>query len=258
MDPIQNPSPTSQNLIDFLNGLQASQRKFLADINKSIETLPAIEQFEAASVFSYAIKSMQSAVQYIASEMANAERKVSDMVNAVPVIIAGDCNRMIEEKVTAGDLLKKDAAILITDANAAAQKAANDRETSVRDEIKLLATRRSELFTAKSETEPALLSREIVDKLSDEFIKADDYAAKAAKLAGRLKEVQELGVEVPQLLARAADLPLDDGGDAQFSDQLSMIKSVAGSAGGKKKESVPAPFAGSQSHANTADLAGVF
>ena len=126
--------------------------------------------------------------------------------------------------------------------------------------IQLLASRRAELCTAKVGSDgkevPALLSREIAEKLPDDLLKADDYLVKAGIIASRLGEVQALGVNVPQLLARAHELPLDEAGTAQFKDQLSMIKGAVDESKGTKGgsgPSAPAPFAMAQDGAGKGD-----
>jgi hypothetical protein len=163
-----------------------------------------------------------------------------------------------KSKIEAGDYLSKEVAAQT--AQAAAEKAANDRETEVVTRIQLLASRRIELCTAKivdGKEVAALLSRETADKLPDDLLKGDDYLEKAGIIASRLKDVEALGVKAPQLLARAQELPLDEAGTTQFQDQLTMIKDAVAESKGTRNTEQPgttgAPFAMSHEGAGKGD-----
>lgn len=258
----------------FLQSLIDAKNKFLADCNAAIKPLPPIEQTEAASLASYAIRELNSAMQWITNVCMQFDSQTKDLIERGQQILA-DYNKaqtdaaiaagdlIPKSKIEAGDYLSKEVAT--ANCNAAAEAAANARETEVVTRIQLLASRRAELYTPKVGTDgkevPALLSREVVEKLPDDLLKADDYLARVTIIASRLNEVQALGVNVPQLLARAYELPLDDAGTATFNDQLSMIKSAVGDSKPKPgaKANVTAPFAVRTEAAHPAsELEGVF
>lgn len=224
----------------FLQELLNAKNKFLADANSALKPLPPIEQHEASSVVGFAIRELNNCFQWITTTCMRLDTDLAELIARGEQIIA-DCNaKFVEDKVTAGELIPKakiEAGDYLTkevaqqNCQAAAEKAANDREIEVVERLQLLASRRVELYTPKvadGKEVPALLSREVVDKLPDELLKGDDYLTKVGIIASRLGEVQALGVNVPKLLARAYELPLDDAGSAQFADQLSMIKDAAG------------------------------
>ncbi len=249
-----------QNLIDTKN-------KFLADVNTAVKPLPPIEQHEATTVVGYALRDINHAIQWITNTCMQLDSQVKDYIERGQQILADTMKAHVDElvskgelipkaKVEAGDYLTKETAQSI--ANGAAEKAANEREQLVRQEIQLLASRRAELSTPKTSMdgvapggepkviEPALLTRDIVDKLPDDLIKGDDYREKAGLVANRLKDINALGVPVPKLLARAHELPLDETGETQFREQLSMIQTAVEQTGGrrtKESERLPAPFA---------------
>lgn len=251
----ENPDKAnSQQFIDFLQGLQKMKDSFLKNCNTQLATLPPIEQHEATTVVGSAVRQLNSAFAWIAAEMQNMDRQIIDIINAVPVVIANETGAYLKKQIEAGDILSKDTALAQqTDAINVAVKA---REDAVRLEFTTVLSRKAELVTAKSATEPAILSREVADKLPIEFLMADDYMAKAHKLASRLKDVSELGVEVPQLLSQATEFPLDEAGDKRFGDQLSMLRSVAGTV--PKPAGAPNPLAQNSNTENAgSDLVGL-
>jgi hypothetical protein len=266
----------------FLQSLIDAKNKFLSDANTAIKPLPPVEQHEASSVVGFAIRELNQAYQWITNTCMQLDVQVKDYVERGNQILADMNKAFVEDLVTKGELIPKakiesgdylSKEVAQSTAQAAAEKAANEREQTVRGEIKLLASRRLELCTPKTTMEgvasggepkvlePALLSRDISDKLPDDLLKADDYKEKAGIIAKRLSDINSLGVNVPGLLQRAHELPLDDTGDTQFSEQLSSIKTAVDQARGGKKTEDPAarlPFAQRQSDATVPDLAGVF
>lgn len=267
----------------FLQGLIESRDKFLKDVNAAIKPLPPVEQHEAASVVGYALREINSAYQWITNACMQLDTPLKDYIERGNQILADMNKAFVEDLVTKGELIPKakidsgdylSKEVAQSTAQAAAEKAANDREAVVRGEIKLLASRRGELCTPKTTMEgvatggepkvlePALLSRDIADKLPDDLLKADDYKEKAGIIAKRLSDINSLGVNVPGLLQRAHELPLDETGDTQFTEQLSSIKTAVDQARGGKKTEEPAarlPFAQRRSaDATGTELAGVF
>lgn len=254
----------------FLNELLAAKNKFMADANTALKPLPPIEQHEASSVVGFAIRELNNCFQWITTTCMRLDSDLQELITRGEQIIA-DCNKAyVESEVTAGNLIPKakiEAGDYLTkevaqaNCNAAAEAAANARETEVVDRLKLLASRRSELSTpsvADGKEVPALLSREIADKLSDEMLRADDWKEKAGVIAARLKEVNDLGVSIPELLTRAAELPLDDAGNTAFKEQLSMIKTAVGEKPGGKRV-ITAPLASGPGKATgTSDYEGCF
>lgn len=258
----------------FLQSLVDAKNKFLADCNAAIKPLPPVEQNEAASLAGYAIRELNSAMQWITNICMQFDSNTKDLIergnqiladyNKAQVAAAIESGELIPKaKIEAGDYLTKEVAQ--QNCQAAAEKAANDREIEVVDRMKLLSSRRVDLYTPKlvdGKEVPALLSREVVDKLPDDLLKGDDFLTKVEVIASRLSEVQALGVNVPQLLARAYELPLDDNGSAQFKDQLSMIRDAVGEAkpGATKPASggVIAPFASRATSTKSAELEYVF
>lgn len=242
----------------FLQSLIDAKNKFLADCNTALKPLPPVEQHEASSTVGYAIREMNSALQWITNTCLQLDVQLKDYVERANQMIA-DANKAFvaseiekgelipKARLEAGDYLTKEVAAQT--AQAAAEKAANERETEVVSRLQLLASRRAELYTPtvkEGKEVPALLSREMVEKLPDELLRGDDYLAKAGIIASRLGEVQALGVNVPRLLARAQELPLDEAGAAQFQDQLSMIKAAVDESKGTRtgaNATVTAPFA---------------
>lgn len=257
----------------FLQSLVDAKNKFLADCNAAIKPLPPVEQNEAASLAGYAVRELNSAMQWITNICLQFDTQTKDLIergqqiladyNTAQVAAAIEAGELIPKaKIEAGDYLSKDVAT--ANCQAAAEAAANAREIEVVDRMKLLSSRRVELYTPKlvdGKEVPALLSREVVDKLPDDLLKGDDFLTKVQVIASRLSEVQALGVNVPQLLARAYELPLDDAGSAQFKDQLSMIKDAVGDTkpgATKPPGSVMAPFATRATTTQSAELEGVF
>ena len=266
----------------FLEDLIKAKDKFLSDANAALKPLPPVEQHEASSVVGFALRELNSAYQWITNTCMQLDVQVKDYIERGQQILA-DCNKACVEdlvskgevipkaKIDSGDYLSKE--VVADQMKAAAEKAANDREAAIRSEITLLASRRTELCTPKTTKdgvtqggepkvlEPALLSREIVDKLPDDLLKADDYKEKAGIIAKRLGDINKLGVNVPGLLQRAHELPLDDAGEGQFREQLSMITTTADQLRGKKTEEpvVRLPFAQRQKdNSDLPELAGVF
>jgi hypothetical protein len=253
----------------FLTQLVETKNKFITDMNAALKPLPPIEQHEASTTVGYALREINSAFQWITTTCMRLDSDVKDYIERGQQILADMNKAHVDDLVNKGELIPKSAIeagdylskeVAASTAQAAAEAAANDREKAVRQEIQLLASRRVELCTAKTSMdgvapggepkviEPALLSREIVDKLPDDLIKGEDYLDKAKLIANRLKDVNALGVNVPQLLARAHELPLDDSGETLFREQLSMIKAAVDEAGGTAKPggstgTAPAPLA---------------
>ena len=259
----------------FLKSLIDAKNKFLADCNAAIKPLPPIEQNEASTVAGYAIRELNSALQWITNTCMQLDTQMADYVeraqqiladyNTAQVAAAIEAGELIPKaKIEAGDYLTKEVAQ--QNCQAAAEKAANDREIEVVERLQLLSTRRTALYTPTvgpdGKEVAALLSREVVEKLPDDLLKGDDYLAKIQIIASRLSEVQALGVNVPKLLARAYELPLDEAGSAQFTDQLSMIKEAAGDPKpGTTKPAgsgVIAPFATRATATQSAELECVF
>lgn len=259
----------------FINDLLAAKNKFLADANTALKPLPPIEQHEASSVVGFAIRELNSCFQWITTTCMRMDSDLQDLIARGNEIIADQNKKYVAEQVSAGELIPKskiEAGDYLTkevaqqNCQAAAEKAANDREIEVVERLQLLASRRTELYTptvgADGKEVPALLSREIVEKLPDDLLKGENYLENIKIITGRVGEVQALGVNVPKLLARAYELPLDDAGSAQFADQLSMIKDAAGDPKPPKSggAAANAPLAmrtanaGEQSH----ELEGVF
>lgn len=267
----------------FLQSLIDAKNKFLTDANAALKPLPPIEQHDASTAVGFAIREMNSAFQWITTTCMRLDSDLQELIGRGNQIIADLNKAHVEELVTKGDLIPKSKIdsgdylskeVAQSSAQAAAEAAANERETAVRGEIKLLASRRVELHTPKTTMEgvasggdpkvlePALLSRDIADKLPDDLLKADDYKEKAGIIAKRLSDINSLGVNVPGLLQRAHELPLDETGDTQFTEQLSSIRTAVDQARGGKKADEPvvrAPFAQRQdAGASLPELAGVF
>lgn len=255
----------------FLQSLIDAKNKFLADCNAAIKPLPPIEQNEASSVAGYAVRELNSALQWITNTCMQLDTQMKDYVERAQQILADYNKAQVAAAIEAGDLIPKakiEAGDYLTkevaqqNCQAAAEKAANDRETEVVERLQLLASRRVDLYTpkiAEGKEVPALLSREIVDKLPDELLKGDNYLDNIKIITGRVGEVLALKVNVPKLLARAYELPLDDAGSAQFADQLSMIKDAAGEGKQKpgEKTHVTTPFARRDESASYSELIAI-
>jgi hypothetical protein len=253
----------------FLQSLVDAKNKFLADCNAAIKPLPPIEQTEAASIASYAVRELNSAVQWMTNVCMQFDAQTKDLIERGQQILADYNKAQVDAAIAAGDLIPKakieagdylSKETATANCNAAALAAANAREVEVVERLNLLASRRSELYTptvgADGKEVPALLSREIVEKLPDELLKGDDYLANIKIITGRVGEVLALKVNVPQLLARAYELSLDDAGTAQFTEQLSMIKSAVGESKTKPgdKPPVTSPFARGVEAASQSEL----
>lgn len=255
----------------FLQSLVDAKNKFLADCNAAIKPLPPIEQTEAASIASYAVRELNSAVQWMTNVCMQFDAQTKDLIergqqiladyNKAQVSAAIEAGELIPKaKVEAGDYLSKETAI--ANCNAAAEAAANAREIEVVERLQLLTSRRAELYTPKvveGKEVPALLSREIVEKLPDEFLKGDDYLNNIKIITGRVGEYLALKVDVPQLLARSYELSLDAAGSAQFNEQLSMIKSAVGESKPKpgEKPAITTPFARRDEAASHSELIAI-
>jgi predicted nuclease with TOPRIM domain len=202
--------------------------------NETLKTLPPLEQYEKTSPIYAALQNTGYALDFI-------ERTALDLNNQLDAIDPERSAKELEDAaieagLKAGDLLRKSdfdaklkAGEFMTkeDAQAAADTAVKTCETRIREELKTVEARRTEISTAKGD-QPALVSQDIAARISFEVLKSDDYKEKVGKIAARLKELNELGVEVPKLLNAAVETPVDDAGEAQFSERLSDIRDVAG------------------------------
>lgn len=236
--------------------------------NDVLKTLPPLESFEKTSPIyaailqtGYALDFIEQTTQRLNGELdaIDPEKAIKDVANAELSrrIEAGDLipKEKLEEYLSKGDLMKKE------DAVTAATKAADDREKEVRGEILLVEQRRREISTPKEAGKPALLSSELAARLSSDLLKKDDYLALATKVANRVKQLVEEGLEVPSLLNAAADTATDEEGDNVFSERLSGMKEVAQKASGGRR-TAPEPLASGggsdNAKANAAEMAACF
>jgi hypothetical protein len=249
----------------FIEKLREMLKQTAQRANDTLKTLPPLEQYEKTTPIYAAIQNTGYALDFIerTAKDLNGQLDAIDPEAALKALgdaqveeglKSGDLLRKsdLEAKITAGELMRKE------DAQTAANKAADDREKMVRDRLKTVETRRKEVSTPKGD-QPALLSAELAARIPSEVLEADDYLDKVKKVAARVKDLNDLGVEVPQLLTAAVETPVDEKGEAQFTERLSLVKDVAGKASGKGEHvSAPEPFAHSGVSKESEDLVAVF
>ena len=241
-------TPNSKNPLVALIAQLRDQLKTVAKrANDKLKTLPPLEAFEKTAPAYSAVLNCGYALDFL-EQTANDMLRDLDAVDPEAAMTEG-AEDVLKLRIESGDLVPKavlekriaDGELLTKElAQAAADTAASNREKAVRDQLALVETRRKELSTPKSATEPALLTAELAGRLSSELLAADDYATRAAVVAQRVKDSNALGLELPDLLNSAAEIAVDEAGNKVFAERLSIVKSIAEKAnGGPIKE----PFA---------------
>lgn len=234
---------------EIFDAIRQQLSGFKTRCNELLKGLPPIEQVEASQELAWGLRNLHSTLKYQEEQCVNIEAKLSEYENKLKAEVETTVETRLAEKLTAGEYVTKDQA------TAAATSAADARETTVRNEIQLITTRRKELCTAVDDKTPAILSAEAVSLLPDSLLKGETYKADAVKVADRLKALSDLGVTTGGLVATAARLSVDAAGDTQFADQLSGVRQVADAVKGEKKPGnpapAPAPFAGGNTDKQT-------
>lgn len=204
-------------IIQKLQSLIVSARQ---SFNQAIKAMPPIEQFEASSEVSYLLRQMKGSGDYLKetfesfdTQLVSLQAKVDEYITSQ---VAAGVETTLQARLADGSLIKKD------DAEANLQAALQVREATVRAEIKKIRDRRAELATGEGAITP-----EVASLLSDAALAADDFKVRATKAATRVKELNDLGITIPHVLAEAANLPADEAGDAAFTDRAAAFRAVA-------------------------------
>lgn len=224
--------------LELISALRGNLKTVATRANEVLARMQPLEQHEKTSPIYAAVQSCGFAIDFLNNTVADINREL-DAIDPQAAIEAGAADIMtkkiasgelvtkevLEKRITDGELIKKE------DAQTAANLAADSREKAVRDELKIVETRRKEISTPKDANSKALVTAEIASRISSDVLKADNYVDQVTKIAGRLTELNELGIEIPtQLMNAATDTPLDEAGDGVFKDRLSMVKDIAGKA----------------------------
>lgn len=215
---------------DFITSLYQALNSFKTRCNDIVKRLPPIEQFEASSEIVHGIRCLTMYCAEVAGIAENLEAKAQEYEGK----LAAEVSEQLQQKLSAGEYLTKDDAI------AASERAAADRESSVRQEIATIDSRRKELTTPASAGAKPVIPAELASHLTVELLKADDYRERAGKIAGRLNEIASLGMSLPSLQAEACSLPLDDAGQSAFTGRLKTVREVREAGGGSTVN--PNPF----------------
>lgn len=195
-------------------------------LDQTLAGLPPIAQFEATSEAACILRQMNSSATWLKEQfgvfdgyMAQLKTKYPEALNAAADLKAGE---MLNTKLSAGEYIKK------TDADAAQQVAVSAAETTLRNTIKKVSDRRAALVTGEGAIPVA-----VAGLLSDETLLADDFKVRASKAAERTKKLSDLGVEVPAVLAEAANFGIDDAGEKAFGAKFELFNSIATKNGAK-------------------------
>lgn len=211
MDPLQQ-------FLDFINQLKATA-------NATLKGRPPLEQFEASSELSYCFRSLTAQANNLIEFADNSTKKLTSMVESIKTGAAAETKLQL---VKDGEFISKaDHEAAVTAGKLAAEKdarAAFDAEVKVKDTV---AQRRKKLIDDK------VLPAVAAERLSDTVLSGEDFMAKAAAVAGRLKKFTDLGItaeKAPTLIGDVAAIPLDAAGDETMTMRLKICQEAGATA----------------------------
>jgi hypothetical protein len=200
-----------------------------SQVNAMLDGLPPLEQFEVTPELAYAFRCLTtSAANFL---------ELSESIKATAARYAASVKAKADQDAETA-LLGKGEHIKKTDADAAATKAADDRETAVRasiaDEAKAdgeVTARRTKLVTDK------VLPQLAAEALPKEFFKTEGYEDRVAKLTARVGKLTAKKLTAEPFVAEMVQIPLDEAGDKIFDSRVTAVESLSSSAarGGERQ-----------------------